>query len=544
MLPSSSYAQVRRVGCTAPLNTHFRTCTPLFRRLHAPFFSSHKTKQIKISASLGSNGNATNSTPSPFTNAARNAAKEATGLQSETLDPDHRRKAISAISAAPQRAVTVGDVAAAAGLTLAQAETALKALAHDTLATLSVSPAGEILFSFPPRFQSAIESKSLLLKTEAFFATAGALGSYLMRVTYGTALVVSIAIAVTALIVLVTAASSSSSSKDDKRSSSSPFSISFPGRIAYDLSEYFFFYNPYYHPRRASYYQPLNFTEAIFSFVFGDGDPNVDRDEERWKAVGAYISGRNGVVTAEELMPFVDGLTLKNTSGSGSGVVDESYVLPVLTRLGGSPEVDAQGRILYRFPAIQSTGSSSTAPSRRVMDMYAEALEKPWQLTAIQGQQWITVVLLGVANAVGIAWLTSALLFNPTNMAILARNGLGWVVHTLPALQMYAAAFFVVPAVRWVLYRRRNAEIEQRNALKERALQLVFMNPSPELKDKMDSATRAAGEQKRVLTREASVYRSDRAVEEQPIDIELDVFDRKLQRSSARIDQRQQQQKQ
>jgi hypothetical protein len=30
----------------------------------------------------------------------------------------------------------------------------------------------------------------------------------------------------------------------------------------------------------------MNFFQAIFSFVFGDGDPNLDWEERRWQTVG------------------------------------------------------------------------------------------------------------------------------------------------------------------------------------------------------------------------------------------------------------------
>lgn len=30
----------------------------------------------------------------------------------------------------------------------------------------------------------------------------------------------------------------------------------------------------------------MNFFEAIFSYVFGDGDPNIGWEEERWQTVG------------------------------------------------------------------------------------------------------------------------------------------------------------------------------------------------------------------------------------------------------------------
>jgi hypothetical protein len=33
--------------------------------------------------------------------------------------------------------------------------------------------------------------------------------------------------------------------------------------------------------------EEMNFFEAIFSFVFGDGDPNEDYEEKRWKLVSS-----------------------------------------------------------------------------------------------------------------------------------------------------------------------------------------------------------------------------------------------------------------
>ena len=69
--------------------------------------------------------------------------------------------------------------------------------------------------------------------------------------------------------------------------------------------------------------------------------------------VGNYIQHKGGVVTAEELAPYLDvppGKDLEST------VVDESYVVPALVRFGGSPEVDKDNNLIYRFPSLQKTG--------------------------------------------------------------------------------------------------------------------------------------------------------------------------------------------
>lgn len=42
----------------------------------------------------------------------------------------------------------------------------------------------------------------------------------------------------------------------------------------------------------------MNFLEAIFSFVFGDGDPNTEFDKQRWQAVSGGRCGAQPASTA------------------------------------------------------------------------------------------------------------------------------------------------------------------------------------------------------------------------------------------------------
>ncbi|KAL3634405.1 hypothetical protein CASFOL_021459 [Castilleja foliolosa] len=44
----------------------------------------------------------------------------------------------------------------------------------------------------------------------------------------------------------------------------------------------------------------------IFSYVFGDGDPNQGIEEKRWKMIQLYIALNGSVVTAEEIAPYFD----------------------------------------------------------------------------------------------------------------------------------------------------------------------------------------------------------------------------------------------
>lgn len=106
----------------------------------------------------------------------------------------------------------------------------------------------------------------------------------------------------------------------------------------------------------------LELVESIRSFVFGDGDPNRDSNEERWKLIGQYITSKGGVVAAEELAPYLDPL---RTSGQKDShpINDETYMLPVLTRYEGHPVIDEEdGNVLYRFISLQPTAKELGDP--------------------------------------------------------------------------------------------------------------------------------------------------------------------------------------
>ena len=60
--------------------------------------------------------------------------------------------------------VTIGDVAAEAGLPLAEAQQGVLALASDVQAHLQVSESGEIAYVFPKNLQAILFSKSWRLR--------------------------------------------------------------------------------------------------------------------------------------------------------------------------------------------------------------------------------------------------------------------------------------------------------------------------------------------------------------------------------------------
>ena len=63
------------------------------------------------------------------------------------------------------------------------------------------------------------------------------------------------------------------------------------------------------------------FLESVYSFVFGDGDPNSGREERQLAAVAASARQNGGVLTAEQMAPLLDPpecLASGGTEASGS----------------------------------------------------------------------------------------------------------------------------------------------------------------------------------------------------------------------------------
>eukprot|EP00884_Botryococcus_braunii_P020460 jgi/Botrbrau1/7098/Bobra.0165s0120.2 len=358
------------------------------------------------------------------------AAAKFGGLESTKIPSKVREKVEAALDRLGP-SVTVGDVSAAAGVTISQAETALNALACDTQGTLEVSSTGDVIYSLPRDFRSILRNKSLLLRLAPAFKTAQNIAGYITRVSFGTALVASVAVVWAAVFALLT---TQQSDRDDRRGGQVVYYQRSPFSTIINLTDLFWYWDPYYYQRqrvRMASGEKMNFFEAIFSFVFGDGDPNEDFEEMRWRLVGQYIKYKGGVVTAEELAPFLD-VPADNLSRNDI-MVDEGFVVPALVRFGGSPEVNASGNLVYRFPSLQKTRQQRKGPGPPEQ---GAALEKTWDLTKAGSGQKVGAIALGIANLLGVTVLTS-LLINPVNQYRLAMSSLGFVSGALPLLQVW-----------------------------------------------------------------------------------------------------------
>ncbi|PNY03996.1 hypothetical protein L195_g000407 [Trifolium pratense] len=445
-------------------------------------------------------------------------------VESDKLPTDVRKRTMDAVDGFGGR-VTIGDVASRAGLKLNQAQKALQAIAADTDGFLEVSEEGDILYVFPKDYRSKLGAKSFRIKAEPFIEKAKNAGEYVIRVTFGTTLIASIVIVFTAIIALLSS-SKSDDERGSRRSSSNNSGFNSSGfNFFFRPSDLFWYWDPYYYRqrRRVQDDNKFNFIESVFSFVFGDGDPNQGIEEERWKLIGQYISSNGGVVAAEELAPYLD---IESTEKIKD---DESYMLPVLLRFDGQPVVDEEGNILYRFPSLQKTASQKSKRKEYVGKRWADWVggvekffeEKRWEFSKTASTERALVVGLGGLNLFGVIVLGTLLKDVP--VTVRTDGFIKFVTDIFPLLQIYAGSFFAIPLVRWFLIRKRNSDIEKRNKARQQCAKVLEL-PDISLTQKLFSARDMA--QKTVIGQDQIVYSTDKDFVEQ--DYEVDDWDKKF----------------
>jgi hypothetical protein len=392
--------------------------------------------------------------------------------------------------------VTVGDVATQAGLNVAESSQGLLALASDAGGHMQVSDTGDIIYLFPKDFRSILRNKYLQLQLQEWWKKVWGIVFYLIRISFGILLIVSIAL-ITISIILILSSLNSDRDNNDRGGDFSGGFFYFP-----DL---FWYLSPDYNARqreRRREKSDLNFFEAVFSFLFGDGNPNIKLEERRWQEIAAVIRHNRGAIAAEQIAPYLDDI------GEGSAREYEDYMLPVLTRFNGQPKVSPEGEIVYDFPELQV---SAAKKYRQSVSAYLE--EFSWRFSAASSGQIMLSAGLGVANFVGALVLGSLL----RNGAIAAQiGGLVAFAHGIYWLLLaYGTGFLVVPLIRYFWIQWRNSKIAERNGDRlSRARQVA--DPDSALQQKIAYAQQFAAE--KVLGDQDLVYSTETDLLEQEVE--------------------------
>ena len=400
--------------------------------------------------------------------------------------------------------VTVGDVAAKAGLNVAVAQKGLLALASETQGHMQVSDSGEIAYEFPKNFRGVLRNKYWQLRVQAAFSKVWEMLFYIVRISFGIMLMVSIALIFIAIFALSIAAQSQGGDRDNRGGGGfyiSPFNFFYlfdfnygRGRRRYPNRS-----SRQYGNRSAQGGEKLNFLEAIFSFLFGDGDPNADLEEKRWRTIGAVIRNNGGAIVAEQVVPYLDDL------GEGWDKEFEDYMLPVLTRFNGQPEVSPTGEMVYYFPELQV---SAAERGRQSVSAYLKETKR--KFTQASSDQVLMAIGLGALNIVG-----ALVLQNMLQGVVVTAGIVGFVQSIFWLLLTYGIAFLAVPLVRYYWVQWRNGKIERRND--ERSLRAEAVNRlGASIKEKLAFAQQFASQS--VLRADDAAYSTESGLLEQEVD--------------------------
>jgi hypothetical protein len=407
------------------------------------------------------------------------------------------RKIAEALRKQPHGA-TVADIVAATALPLAAVRELVPRAADEYSARLEVTESGEIRYSFPQGFVSRYrgfragfrkftEKAGRLAK--AFFAGLFKVWIMVMLVGY---FVLFMLIALASLFVTVAARSSGSGSR---RGGGGGLFVS---AHIFDLIIRLWFYSELTKSldRRYGFPAPEKpggrpLHRAIFSFVFGDGDPNKDWDVREKKTFIAYVQANRGVVSLPEFMAL---------TGLGPQRAEEE-MLARCSEFGGSPEVTAEGALVYRFDDLllradrKDRSFSGAAPVKRLKEFSSNKKSmNRWfglinTVNLVFGGYFFYNALAAGAILTEAQFHASSYLYALTyvlfsefvpNPLPLIGIGLGLVPL------VFSALFWLVPGLRYVLEQKENEGIKLDN-LKKTGFSRIWSKPLAVQEQEIDS---------------------------------------------------------
>lgn len=440
--------------------------------------------------------------------------------------------------------LTAGEAAARTGCPLAEVECALLRLAVAGGADLRVGADGTVAYRFGPHLRRRLLARSWRLRLEAAARWLWRRIFGLIRLSFGLVLVA--LVAVISLLALVIAVVQILGSDDGPEAGfqllwaglellarllvlliSDGFSggLSGPG---WDTSR-----RPGPHSQRKasaavamSGLKRLAFFEAVYSLLFGDGDPNQALERRRWVRIGCFLQHRGGAVIAEDLAPLLE-LPPRPSDGQQAADIADGAMLAVLQRFDGRPAVNEHGDLAFHFPSLQVRAQ---AQSPRRQEPQADPIGTP----AAAGTPSAPAAQERPAPALRersipfsrttprqrklYAGLCAALLLLSPVLLALTHPAPAPLVGLALFAMAYALLLLVVPLLRLQVLRLRNRGIARRNA---RRRNWVRFDPrSRELLQRKRHFARGLG-RRQVLDCTALAYTTEHDLLAQEIDAAL-----------------------
>lgn len=400
------------------------------------------------------------------------------------------------------RRCSVGEVAAGTGLPLIQVEQGLLSLAAEIPGRLQVAEDGTLLFVFPAAPRARLLARSGRRRLQALLVGILRLCARLIRLSFGVVLLLVTTVVATCLLLLLIVRLFSSDEGGDigmaflevlvqvpatildllisginalARDGSSSATVRQLWSLLWDL------------PGAAGEPASLGFLSAVFSILFGDGDPNARLEPLRWRRIAAFLSLHGGVVIAEDLAPLLDLPDCPRDPERRRDLADAA-MLPVLLRFDGRPEVSEDGDLIHRFPAL---------PAPADADPLAGGPASPRRLPAGPvpplRERSIRFSRTGVEHRVAYGITVGALLvFSPWLLAITPAwlPAVAWLARFAI---VYGLLLLLLPLARLPLQRLRNQAIAARNARRQAWAQAA-RGAFPALRRRRDLARRLAAD--------------------------------------------------
>jgi len=412
-----------------------------------------------------------------------------------------RSKLLRALRAATKD-YTNADLARATGLPLAQIGAEMPAISDEYRGRLKVSEQGDLLYSFPQGFRSRYKGfgpslKRILAAAKKSAATVGkSLFKVWILVTLFGYFFLFIALALVALFGSVAMQGNGNSrSRSDRRGGGGLGGLWLTTSLFDSLIRLWFYSelfksadararNGFGYARRERH--PLH--KAVFSHVFGDGDPNADWNSVLKRAFVAFAQSHQGVITLPEFMA-ISGLRPEEA---------QERITKFCVEFEGTPEVSDSGAIYFFFPALLAKNvnvSANVASSFPLKQLKRFSSNEP---KLDRTFRWINIVNLlfgsyflynaisigtnvvvrtaqGTALKGGLTFLYSYTVYFASQIGFHnPASVLGWALGVAPLA--FSAFFFGIPALRSLRLSRENEALKREN-MRKVLYSAVIANP-------------------------------------------------------------------
>ena len=387
-----------------------------------------------------------------------------------------------------KKGITLADVTAGTGLPLEQVRTLVTIAADEYSARLEVTESSEILYSFPSGFTSRYRGPGPVLKK--FFTSFGRVSAAALKLLFKAwILLMLVGYFLLFMVIALASVFISFSASSNSRNRRGGWNISFG---LFDLIIRLWFYSELFgggrrrsigsafHAgklRQSGGGRPLH--RAVFSFVFGEDDPNRDWELREKKAFVSHLRKQRGVVSLPELMVL---------SGQPPQKA-EDLIMNMCAEFGGSPEVTEEGTVVYRFDEILLSAEKNNTkdPAQNYVSSSAPDLPAPLykRLKVFSSNPRKMNFWFGIINGVNLLFgsyffYNSVSIGKITNEAVFRTSGLyGTIYYFLGRMGadphfilqtalglvplLFSVLFWLIPVIRSVLLKKGNESIRLDN---------------------------------------------------------------------------------